>query len=105
MNASTELVNDLRGLTWTADGKIVASGHVGTVNEETRAAVVRFNADGTLDTTFNEDGVVEVDVAPGRQESSLGVVSLDNGDVIVAVNAFDELRRLERAEEALHRHG
>jgi uncharacterized delta-60 repeat protein len=90
VNVSTELANDLRGLTWTADGKIVASGHVGTVNEETRLVVARFNADGTLDTSFSEDGVVDVDVAAGRQESSLGVVVLDNGDVVVAVNAIDE---------------
>lgn len=90
VNVSTDLVNDLRGLTWTADGKILASGHIGTVNEETRTAVVRFNADGTLDTTFSDDGVVELDVAVGRQESSLGVVELANGDVVVAVNAIDE---------------
>ncbi len=33
VNVSTELANDFRGLTFTTDGKIVASGHVGTVNE------------------------------------------------------------------------
>ena len=90
VNVSTELANDLRGLTFAADGKIYASGHVGTVDDETRTVVARFNADGTLDASFGDDGVVEVDVAPGRQEQSLGVAELADGDVVVAVNAVDE---------------
>lgn len=66
------------------------SGHAGAVPEETRTVLARWNADGTLDTTFSEDGIVEVDLATGRQEASLGVAELADGDVVVAVNAVDE---------------
>ena len=90
VNASTELANDFRGLVWAHDGKLYTSGHAGTVNEETRTIVARWNADGTLDPAFSEDGVVDLDLAPGRQESSLAVAELANGDVVVAVNAIDE---------------
>src|SRR5262249_48769597 len=55
----------------------------------TRTVVARFNADGSPDTSFAGDGFAEVDIAPGRSEQSLGVVSLANGDVVVAVNAAD----------------
>lgn len=90
VNVSTELANDLRGLTWAANGKIYVSGHVGTVNEQTRTVVGRFNADGTPDTSFGDDGFVEVDLAPGRQEQSLTIAELADGDVMTAVNAVDE---------------
>ncbi|MGD9737980.1 MAG: hypothetical protein AB7O56_00150 [Bauldia sp.] len=89
VNTFTELAHDLRGLTFAADGKVYASGHIGA-NETASTVVVRFNADGTLDVNFAGDGVADIDVAAGRIESSLGVVELDNGDVVVAVNAQDE---------------
>ena len=90
VNFSTDLANDLRGLTFAADGKIYVSGHVGTVVEETQVVVGRFNADGTPDTAFSEDGWITLDVAPGRQEASQSVAELANGDIVVSVNAIDE---------------
>jgi hypothetical protein len=45
-------VNDLRGLTFAASGKIYASGHVGASSDAERSiAVMRFNDDGTPDGT------------------------------------------------------
>ncbi len=90
VNVSTDLANDLRGLTYAADGKIYVSGHAGTVVEETHVVVGRFNADGTPDNSFSEDGWIDLDVAPGRQEASQAVAALANGDILVAVNAVDE---------------
>lgn len=90
VNTSTDLANDLRGLTFAADGKIYVSGHVGVAPEETETVVGRFNADGTPDTSFGTEGFVTVDVAPGRQEQSLAIAELANGDVVVSVNAIDE---------------
>ena len=51
--------------------------------------VGRFNADGTPDTSFSEDGFAEVDLGPGV-EQSLAVAPLANGDVVAAVNAIEE---------------
>jgi uncharacterized delta-60 repeat protein len=86
----TERANDFRGVTFAADGKVYVSGHRGDVEAETSIVVGRFNADGTPDTGFGDDGLVEVDLAPGRVEQSLGIAALAGGDVIVAVNAVDE---------------
>ncbi|MCW5696475.1 MAG: hypothetical protein KIS96_07025 [Bauldia sp.] len=90
INTSTDLANDLRGVAFAADGSIYASGHAGTVNEETRFVLAHFNADGTLDTGFSDDGIAELDIAPGRQEQSLAVATLSDGDVVAAVYAVDE---------------
>ena len=86
----TDKANDLRGVTYAADGKIYVSGHKGDVETETSTVVARFNADGTPDTAFGEDGFVEVDLAPGRVEQSLAIAELSGGDVVVQVNAVDE---------------
>lgn len=89
VNVATDLANDLRGLTFASDGKLYASGHLGTEDALLQTLVARFNADGSFDTAFGGDGVVTVDLAPGRQEESLAVAELANGDVLVAVNAVD----------------
>ena len=86
----TEAANDLRGVTFAADGKIYVSGHKGDVETETTTVIGRFNADGTPDAAFGEDGFVEVDLAPGRVEQSLAVAELSGGDVVAVVNAVDE---------------
>ncbi len=86
----TQAANDLRGVAYAADGKIYASGHRGDVEVETTTVVGRFNPDGTPDTSFGEDGFVEIDVAPGRIEQSLAIAPLSGGDVVAAVNAVDE---------------
>lgn len=86
----TDKANDLRGVTYAADGKIYVSGHKGDVETDTTTVVARFNADGTPDAAFGEDGFVEVEVAPGRVEQSLSIAELSGGDVVVQVNAVDE---------------
>ena len=90
VDVATEAANDLRGVTFAADGKIYVSGHKGDVETETATVVGRFNADGTPDAAFGEDGFVEVDLAPGRVEQSLAVAELSGGDVVAVVNAVDE---------------
>jgi uncharacterized delta-60 repeat protein len=89
VNVSTEMANDLRGLSFAADGRIYASGYAGTEEAERQTVLARFNADGAPDTSFSEDGFVVIDLAPGRNEQSLGVAELSGGDVVVAVNAVD----------------
>ena len=45
----------VRALAVQSDGKIVAGGAFTTLNGETRNRIVRFNADGTPDTTFSNN--------------------------------------------------
>ncbi len=103
-------VNDLRGLTFASNGKIYASGHVGvnngdnvTTGTDRQLAILRFNADGTLDDTFGTGGLVTHDIVErvvdssgvspvvvnNGNEESYGIRELENGDLIVQVNARD----------------
>jgi uncharacterized delta-60 repeat protein len=54
--ALSTTADQIVGLVLQADGKIVAAGTSGSANPD--FAVVRYNADGTLDTTFSSDGMV-----------------------------------------------
>ena len=65
-----------------ADGKILVAGYSNTlgsnfVSPTGSFALVRYNADGTLDTSFSDDGKVTV---------SMGSLPIDNGSSIVQVD-------------------
>ncbi|MEY4579868.1 MAG: hypothetical protein RL701_4571, partial [Pseudomonadota bacterium] len=80
--------NDLRGLTYSSTGKIWASGHTNADAKNRKIVLARFNADGTPDTSFDEDGFLVHDFGPG-DEQSMGLVELEGGDVVVQVNRSD----------------
>lgn len=97
-------VHDLRGITYSANGKIWASGHVGASTAypggvDRELAVVRFDADGKLDSTFDGDGIktfnlrtrqgVDENITNDGDEYSMGLVELPNGDLIVQANVRD----------------
>jgi uncharacterized delta-60 repeat protein len=98
-------VNDIRGLTYAASGKIYASGHVGaTTTVDRSVAVLRFESDGTPDASFGSGGLVQVNVTPrvvdelgtvvnDGNEESLGIVELASGELVVQVNARDAAGR------------
>ena len=85
----TQRANDLRGLTYDNDGRIVVSGHLGTAEALRKTVVGRFSADGVADADFGDAGFIELDLAPGLDEQSLAVTTLDGGDIVAAVNAKD----------------
>jgi len=80
--------NDLRGLTYSASGKIWASGHTDADATNRKLVVARFNADGTPDTSFDGDGFLVHDLVPG-DEQSIGLVELENGDIVVQATVSD----------------
>ncbi len=51
--------SSFQGLAVQPDGKIVATGYFGQTELWWLLLLVRFNADGTLDNTFSEDGIVK----------------------------------------------
>ncbi|MCK9417923.1 MAG: Ig-like domain-containing protein [Nitrospirae bacterium] len=65
------------------DGKIIVAG---TTNESTNADVflMRFNANGTLDTTFGTDGTVISDDMMHGNEVAAGLVVQADGKIVVA---------------------
>jgi uncharacterized delta-60 repeat protein len=94
-----EGVHDLRGLVYAKDGKIYGSGHIGasTAEVDRRLAVVRLEADGSLDDSFGEGGIVsfnlrerEVEEAPageggaGGSGGSGGAGGAGSGEVVVS---------------------
>lgn len=67
------------------DGKIVAVGTAGEDFGRTRSfALARFNANGTLDTSFGGDGKVTTDVGGATINDATGVALQADGRIVVA---------------------
>lgn len=67
------------------DGKAYGVGFVSAAGDQAMA-VARMNEDGTLDTSFSDDGYATVNVAPGGKaaETSRGVAVQSTGKVVLA---------------------
>jgi len=63
------------------DGKIVAAGYAGPPGVFD-VALVRYNSDGTLDTTFDNDGIVVL-VRQSTTEVATGVVVQTDGKIVI----------------------
>jgi uncharacterized delta-60 repeat protein len=64
-----------------ADGRIVVAGQ--SVGSKPKFAVVRYNTDGTLDTTFGGDGKVITNFAKGNDQGNAVAIQAD-GKIVVA---------------------
>jgi uncharacterized delta-60 repeat protein len=69
-----------------ADGKIVVCGYVQGGNND--FALVRYNADGTLDTTFGAGGKVTTAIGPGN-ENGYHLMIQPDGMILVAGFSFN----------------
>ena len=69
-----------RGLALQPDGKIIQSGYSFGTNVD--FAVIRYNADGSLDNTFSGDGMVTTAVGTGNDVGSCVVLQPD-GKIVV----------------------
>jgi uncharacterized delta-60 repeat protein len=74
--------NEVISVALQSDGKIVAAGY-SNVGGNYDFAVVRYNANGSLDTSFGEDGVVTTDV--GNHDQIAMSVAIQSDGKIVAV--------------------
>lgn len=84
--AAEPIQGELYALALQADGKIVAVG--GTVSGDSNFAVIRFNANGTVDTTFDEDGRQTVDIGLSNDEAMAVAVQPD-GKIVLAGYSFN----------------
>ncbi|MCY7420068.1 MAG: hypothetical protein LH650_16605, partial [Chloroflexi bacterium] len=66
-----------------ADGKIVAGGHSGAPTTAKDFAVARYNADGSLDTTFDTDGKVTTPIGSGSVDDIANSVAIHADGKIV----------------------
>ena len=77
----------LKGLVIQPDGKIVASGSEVTGSGDPPLAVVRFNADGTLDQQFGAGGIVPTFLSPGQPIEEVTAMTRQ-GDGKILVGGF-----------------
>ena len=75
-----QYVSSINGLALQIDGKILAAGLAwnGAVNE---CALARYNTDGSLDTTFGNQGIVIT--APGMWSQNQAVAVQTDGNIVV----------------------
>lgn len=78
-----------REVTVQPDGKIVVAGEL--IFEESTDegpvgdfALARYNPDGSLDTSFDGDGIVTTSVFPSNPESATGLAMQTDGKIVVA---------------------
>jgi uncharacterized delta-60 repeat protein len=84
LTADIGLMSSARGIALQPDGKIVVAGFAfSTISLTVDFALVRFNADGSLDTSFGTGGKVTTDFANGSDQAA-GVALLPNGTIVVA---------------------
>ena len=82
---------DTRDVAVQFDGKVVVVGATHVDNAGRVWGVARYNEDGTLDTTFGGDGVVETPTLDGHHSLiASAVVIQSDGKIVVGGNAFDE---------------
>ncbi len=77
--------SDATSIAVQSDGKIVVAGETSN-GSNYDFALARYNADGTLDTTFNGTGKVTTSVGSGDDQASCLVVQSD-GKIVVAGNS------------------
>ena len=70
-----------------ADGKIVMVGYAYVTSSNSALAIMRFNADGTVDTAFGNNGQVINDYAAGAEQ--FGGVAIQTDGKIVAVGTTE----------------
>ena len=73
-----------KSVTVQADGMILVGGRTWSSNDESvgdQFVMARYTADGTLDTTFSEDGLVFTDIAVNQ-----------NSDYSITVDAYGKIQ-------------
>jgi len=84
--------NDIgRVLTLDSSGRILVTGYSVNASENCDMAIWRYNTDGTLDTTFSDDGIVINDSAAGGSSTDIGnALTLDSsGRILVAGYSYN----------------
>ena len=70
-----------------ADGKIVLAGYTSTGNTSSYFALVRYNADGSLDSTFSSDGKQTTDFGFYAEIGNAAAIQSD-GKIVIAGSVF-----------------
>ncbi|MBY4677661.1 DUF4347 domain-containing protein [Marinobacterium arenosum] len=77
-----------QSVTVQSDGKILVGGVADNGSDDSDFALVRYNSDGSLDSTFDGDGKVTTDFGPGY-EQGWGVTVQSDGKILLAGTAYN----------------
>lgn len=77
---------NIRDLLIQPDGKYVVAGYY-TQNEQEDMVVLRFNHNGTLDQTFNGDGIAALPFSPSLDDHASGLALQPDGKILVGGTA------------------
>lgn len=83
INDQRDVANDLA---IQSDGKIVVAGTTNNSAFNTVPAIARYNTNGSLDTSFDSDGIVTRTITDTDSESLNGVALQTDGQIVVAGN-------------------
>ena len=72
-----------KGIAIQSDGKIVMVG-TSLAGSERNFAIVRYNPDGSLDSSFSDDGIATLNLSNGDDDDARSVAIQDNGQIVVA---------------------
>ncbi len=79
-----------------ADGKLVVAGVTEPLGVQSDVAVARFNANGTLDSSFDEDGLATVDYFGGTDGAEAVLVQPDGSIVLAGYGSSNQCFTLVR---------
>jgi uncharacterized delta-60 repeat protein len=84
-------INDTgKSIALQADGKILVAGYSGN-GSQYDFALVRYNSDGSLDTTFSNNGMVKTDVGTSYDYGSSVTVQVDGKIIVTGSSAHGSL--------------
>lgn len=89
-STNPDTVDQANSLLIQPDGKLVVVGQTDTESSTPSLAILRYNSDGSLDTTFAVDGVATTDVSTVSDgfDTARSVVLQPNGKLVVAGDTF-----------------
>ncbi len=79
----------LRDMVIQTDGKIVAAGF-SNASGNNDFTVVRYNTDGSLDNTFDTDGIVTTDIGTSTTDIAAGIAVQTDGKIVVGGSSAND---------------
>lgn len=80
-----DILDLVRAIELQPDGKILVAGSAGS-----SFAVVRYNPDGSLDTSFDQDGIVTTNIFQSNSAQAISIQA--DGKVVVEVPEASQIR-------------
>lgn len=86
-NSKINLYGQINSIAVQKDGKIVVAGNVWN-GSNADIAVARYNADGSIDSTFSSDGVLQTDIG-NNEDNGKSIAIQSNGKIIVVGSTYN----------------